>query len=54
MKLKNWASVGLILIAIGCVILTFIDNTKINIAVLIILAACASIYGKYSKFVDWR
>jgi hypothetical protein len=55
MKLKNWASIALMIIAGGCILSIFFTDNKItNAGALIIAALCAAIYGKYSKLVDRR
>lgn len=54
MKLKNWASIALMIIADGCILSLFIGKRWISIPALIIAAICAAIYGKYSKLVDRR
>lgn len=54
MKLKNWASVCLMIITGGCILSLFIGKRKISITALIIATVCAAIYGKYSKLTDRR
>lgn len=54
MKLKNWASKTLVAIMGAMIILAHTDNTIVQIAAVVIAAASAYIYAKYSKYVDWR